>query len=151
MGSIHTGRCELRGTMWDSSGKGPRIRRSSLNPTNRACWCLQRANSPHELQAARALPEPLDLNEGWKISFGDNSKQTPMDHLHSWTEEETTKYFSGQATYVKTVSIPNGMLSPSLEFRLDFGEGTVVSRTAGGGNGMRAWMEGPCGKRRSFT
>jgi len=35
------------------------------------------------------------------------------------------------------------MLNPSLEFKLDFGEGTAVARTTGGGNGMRAWMDGP--------
>ena len=66
-----------------------------------------------------------------------------MDHLHSWTDDETTRYFSGQATYLKTISIPDGMLNPSLEFKLDFGEGTVVPRTTAVTNGMRAWMEGP--------
>jgi hypothetical protein len=92
---------------------------------------------------AHELPAPMDLSDGWKVSFGEAGKQIPMDHLRSWTDEEATKYFSGQATYVKTVSIPDGMLSPSLEFKLDFGEGSVVPRTTGGGNGMRAWMESP--------
>ena len=92
---------------------------------------------------SRPLPTAMDLSDGWKVSFGDASKQIPMDHLHSWTDEESKKYFSGLAAYVKTVSIPDGMLNPSLEFRLDFGEGTIVPRTSAVGNGMRAWMEGP--------
>jgi glycosyl hydrolase family 106( putative alpha-L-rhamnosidase) len=98
------------------------------------------AESPKVL---RDVPSALDWSDGWKVSFGAAGKQIQMDHLHSWTDDETTKYFSGQTTYVKTVSIAEGMLSPTLEFKLDFGEGTAVARMAGGGNGMRAWMDGP--------
>ena len=94
-------------------------------------------------QTSRTIPAPLDWSDGWKVSFGDAGKQIQMDHLHSWTDDEATRYFSGQATYLKTVSIPDGMLNPSLEYELDFGEGTTVPRTTGGGNGMRAWMDGP--------
>ena len=94
-------------------------------------------------EGARSIPAAIDLSDGWKVSLGDASKQIQMDHLHSWTDDETTKYFSGQATYVKTVSIPDGMLTPSLEFKLDFGEGTAVAQTSGAANGMRAWMESP--------
>ena len=53
------------------------------------------------------------------------------------------RFFSGQAVYEKTVTIPEGSLDPSLEFKLDFGEGNPVPVTPGGGNGMRAWFEGP--------
>jgi hypothetical protein len=94
-------------------------------------------------QAAHALPAPLDLSDGWNVSFGNSGKPVQMDHLRSWTDDEAMKYFSGQATYVKTVSIADGMLSPRLEFQLDFGEGTAVAQTSGAANGMRAWMESP--------
>jgi alpha-L-rhamnosidase len=94
-------------------------------------------------EGARSIPAALDWSVGWNVSFGDAGKQVQMDHLRSWTDDEATKYFSGQAAYVKTVSIPDGMLSPALEFKLDFGEGTSVPRTTGGGNGMRAWLDGP--------
>ncbi|HEY4837356.1 MAG TPA: glycosyl hydrolase [Candidatus Acidoferrales bacterium] len=94
-------------------------------------------------QATRTLPEPMDWSNGWNVSFGDSGKPVHMDHLRSWTDDETTKYFSGRATYVKTVSIPDRMLNPALEYKLDFGEGTAVAQTSGGGNGMRAWMESP--------
>jgi hypothetical protein len=95
------------------------------------------------IQAARELPEPMDWSDGWNVSFGNSGKPVHVDHLRSWTDDEATKYFSGQATYVKTVLIPDGVLSPGLEFKLDFGEGTVDPRTASDGNGMRAWMESP--------
>jgi len=95
------------------------------------------------VQTSRVMPAALDWSDGWKVSFGDAGKPVQMDHLRSWADDEETRYFSGQATYVKTVSIPDGVLDPSLEFQLDFGEGTVVARVSGGGNGMRAWLEGP--------
>jgi hypothetical protein len=91
----------------------------------------------------QSLPAALDLSADWKVSFGDSSKQLQMDHLRSWTDDEAMRYFSGQATYTKTVSIPDGMLSPALEFKLDFGEGTAVAQTSGAANAMRAWMESP--------
>nr|HEV7953218.1 glycosyl hydrolase [Candidatus Acidoferrales bacterium] len=95
------------------------------------------------VEAARSIPADLDLSDSWEVSFGDAGKQIQMDHLRSWTDDETMRYFSGQATYTKTVSIPDGMLSPALDFKLDFGEGTAVAQTSGAANGMRAWMESP--------
>jgi hypothetical protein len=94
-------------------------------------------------QVSRPLPSPIDWSEGWKVSFGDTGKEIQMDHLRSWTDDEKTRYFSGLATYVKTVLIPNGVLDRSLELRLDFGEGSVVPFAKPTGNGIRAWMEAP--------
>lgn len=94
-------------------------------------------------QTSRDLPAPRDLSDGWKVSFEDAGKSGQMDHLRSWTDDDATRYFSGQATYEKTVTIPEGALDPSLEFKLDFGEGTAVTLSRSGGNGMRAWFEGP--------
>jgi hypothetical protein len=94
-------------------------------------------------QPARELPAPRDLSDGWKASFGDASKPVPMDHLRSWTDDEATRFFSGQAVYEKTVTIPGGSLDPSLEYKLDFGDGSAVTPGRSGGNGMRAWYEGP--------
>jgi hypothetical protein len=52
------------------------------------------------------------------------------------------KYFSGQATYERTVTIAQSMLGP---LRLTFGDGTPVdpSSERRAGNGMRAWLESP--------
>jgi hypothetical protein len=88
-------------------------------------------------------PEPLDLSGGWNVSFGEAAASLPMDHLQSWTDNAGTRFFSGQATYEKTVSIPAGALQEQFETRLDFGPGTAVERTEQHGNGIRAWYEGP--------
>ncbi len=94
-------------------------------------------------QPSRDIPPPFDLSEGWMVSFGSAGKPVQMDRLRSWTDNEETRFFSGQADYEKTISLPEGSLDPSLEFKLDFGDGSSVTQTGSGGNGMRAWFEGP--------
>ncbi len=88
-------------------------------------------------------PEPLDLSVGWKVSFGEAAAPSLMDHLQSWTDNAETRFFSGQATYEKTFSIPVNTLEKAFETTLDFGSGTAVERTEQRGNGIRAWYEGP--------
>jgi hypothetical protein len=67
-----------------------------------------------------------------------------MPALRSWTEDAATKYFSGRATYEKTVTIDQAMAASKHPLYLNFGEGTPV--TAEGrrsASGMRAMLEGP--------
>jgi alpha-L-rhamnosidase len=134
--------------MLNMSDTDPKISETltlSLEPYESRILAFNYGRTPFgpQEQPLRPLPAALDWSDGWRVSFGDADKQIQMDYLHSWTDDETMKYFSGRATYVKTVSIPDGMLSPSLEFKLDFGEGTAVAQTSGVANGMRAWMESP--------
>ncbi len=83
---------------------------------------------------------PIDLSTGWKVTFP-GSPAIPMATLHSWTEDDARKYFSGQATYENTVT------APDFERRrvfLNLGEGTPSDpherRPA---SGMRALLDGP--------
>jgi hypothetical protein len=67
-----------------------------------------------------------------------------MSRLRSWSEDENTKYFSGQAVYEKVISVPESFLKSDRAVFLDFGAGTPVapaqnSRTPG----MRALLESP--------
>jgi hypothetical protein len=68
-----------------------------------------------------------------------------MAQLRSWTEDEATRFYSGQATYEKTVTVPQTMSGSGRPIYLNFGEGTPVMpgserRPA---SGMRAMFEGP--------
>ena len=65
-----------------------------------------------------------------------------MDKLRSWTETEETRYFSGVATYERTITVPDVLLQNHAEVRLDFGEGEQISAQQLK-NGMRAFWEGP--------
>jgi hypothetical protein len=47
-----------------------------------------------------------------------------MSRLHSWSDEEKFKYYSGEVTYEKTFELP--VLGPGSRAVLDFGEGMPV-------------------------
>ena len=86
----------------------------------------------------------LDLSGGWKVSFAGSGQSVSMDRLASWTESEATRYFSGQATYEKTITVDDSRLKSGRPLYLDFGEGTpVAAQERRSGSGMRAMLESP--------
>ena len=107
----------------------------------------------HAAPKLKTLPEPVDLATNWSVHFGSTSAPVTMDKLHSWADDDATKYFSGSATYEKTITVPAAMLKPGLETVLDFGPGTPIERpgargsaadgTGSGAQRMQAWLEGP--------
>ncbi len=86
--------------------------------------------------ASRTLPEPKDtvvagvdeaLNRDWAVSFEPNrgAPQTAQfDRLISWSEspDQGVKYFSGSATYAKTIEIPASAFTPAAHLWLDLGD-----------------------------
>jgi hypothetical protein len=89
-----------------------------------------------------AIPTPIDLSTGWGVAFGQSGTPTQMEHLRSWTEDEATRYFSGQATYEKDVTVPANMLQDGLAVRLDFGQGQPVAEQTLKA-GMQTWLDAP--------
>jgi len=65
-----------------------------------------------------------------------------MDHLQSWTENDATRYFSGVATYEKSVVVPAALVAQGLAVQLDLGEGRPIPQERLT-NGMRAWLDPP--------
>ena len=103
---------------------------------------------PAALRAPSGPPPPaIDISAGWKVSFAGSPQPVAMDRLVSWNEMESRKYFSGQATYEKTVTLDSAMVSsgrPGRSIRIDFGEGTpVTAPERRSGSGMRAMLESP--------
>ena len=47
-------------------------------------------------------PAAIDLSTGWRVAFWIGTNPVMMDQLHSWTDDETTRDFSGTATMKKT-------------------------------------------------
>lgn len=83
----------------------------------------------------------LDLSTGWRVAVGTGPAKT-WDKLQSWTEEQTTRYFSGVATYEKDVSIPARLVQNNSSLRLDFGEGIPLP-VQPLRNGIQAWLDSP--------
>ena len=65
-----------------------------------------------------------------------------MSTLHSWADDDATRYFSGTATYEKSIDVTNDFLGKGRSVVLDFGEGTPlpVSPIT---NGMQTWFDPP--------
>jgi len=85
----------------------------------------------------------VDISAGWRVSFGSEGSPATMEQLKSWTEEETTRYFSGTAVYDKEVAVTGSLLQPGLRVTLDFGEGKPLPVIPSRSNGMQAWIDGP--------
>jgi hypothetical protein len=84
----------------------------------------------------------IDLSTGWQVSFGLVGKPKQMQKLSSWTDDETTRYFSGVATYEKDVNVSQDLIQGGLSLKLDFGDGvSIPAQTLR--SGMQAWYEGP--------
>jgi hypothetical protein len=91
----------------------------------------------------RPMRDALNLSSGWKVTFPGVVEPIDMAALRSWTDDEKTKFFSGQAVYDKVVQIPESLSKPGVNLLLDFGKGTPIEPTASRAPGMRAWLESP--------
>jgi hypothetical protein len=86
-----------------------------------------------------ALAEPIEapiaevtsqLNQDWTVNFqsGRGAPQAaagvPFDRLTSWSDNSDAgvKYFSGTATYSRSIDIPAGALKPGARLWLDLGD-----------------------------
>jgi hypothetical protein len=83
----------------------------------------------------------VDVSEGWRVRFGGEGPATPY-RLRSWTDDPETRFFSGRATYERTIDVPPGMLRTGRRWWLDLGEGRAVAPTPLR-SGTRAWLEAP--------
>jgi hypothetical protein len=104
------------------------------------------SKSPLPQQAVRgpaAVPLPIDISTGWQVWFGDKGKPVSLVQLRSWTGSEETRFFSGVATYEKTLILPESMLQSGFTFYLDFGEAQPLPESPGKSSGMQAWLDAP--------
>ena len=95
---------------------------------------------PKSIEAATFAP--VDLAHDWKVTFDTTGATETMQSLRSWTDDQAQKYYSGTATYQRTVEIPDSVARVGTVF-LDFGTGTPVERTTLHQAGMRAWYDPP--------
>ena len=86
-------------------------------------------------------PPPLDLSRDWSVTFSRDQPPVTREALRSWTEDASTRHFSGVATYEKQVQLPEGMLAPGLRIEIDFGVVKAVPAPPLGR--MQALVEAP--------
>jgi hypothetical protein len=83
-----------------------------------------------------------DLSQDWTVGFAGAAQPVAMKALRSWTEDASTRYFSGQAVYARQVNLSQAQLAGS-RIVLDFGPGTPLASTPKVPAGMRAMLESP--------
>jgi hypothetical protein len=94
------------------------------------------------LSTANPATETIDLSSGWKLNFAGLNHTVHMATLHSWSDDDAFKYYSGEVTYEKTLELPDRLSRSSL--LLDFGEGTPVPKPDPLPEfNMRAYLESP--------
>jgi len=105
----------------------------------------RRARQSPPASTATAPPPVVDLSAGWQVTFNGNGKTAKMDRLQSWTEDESTRYYSGLVTYEKNFVLPDNLLREGVRVKLDFGEGKPIESAPASPrtNGMRALLDGP--------
>ena len=112
-----------------------------MNP-GYCCWIKTlRAGTQNAMMPSRQAIE--DLNSGWQLRFESTGYTERMPSLASWTAQPQTRFYSGVATYRRSVELPaNGQ--KAMRYFLSFGEG---SPTAADGvkdhPGMHAELDAP--------
>jgi alpha-L-rhamnosidase len=102
----------------------------------------KRAESTEQPGSFGASISSIDLSNDWMVTFTPAGKPTAMSQLHSWSDADATRFFSGTATYSKELSLDSGALPPKMRVRLDFGEGRAVSEQPLRA-GMQVWFDPP--------
>jgi len=84
----------------------------------------------------------MDVSSDWEVTFLGTGQTVRLEHLHSWTEDEATKFYSGRAVYTKTVQLPESFLQ-AARVLLDFGPSVPVDPFLRETPGMQALLDGP--------
>ena len=74
-----------------------------------------------------AVPAAIEVAGPWELQFPegwDAPKSVTLDKLISWSKhpEAGVKYFSGTATYLKTIEVPADMIGKNRRVYLDLGK-----------------------------
>lgn len=83
------------------------------------------STDPRDPAPASSGDTIADLSKGWLVTFGGLGKSGVMDPLHSWTDDESTLYYSGTASYERSFQYQPASGATKRVF-LNFGEGKPV-------------------------
>jgi hypothetical protein len=87
------------------------------------------------------VPEPLAVAGPWELHFQPHRgapEKVILDKLISWTEhaDPGVKYFSGVATYEKTLDVPAGLRAADRRLYLDLGRVEVMAQVTLNGKNL---------------
>ncbi len=133
---------EARPTTSQSSGDRTGIT-LNLAPYESEILVFSKSASNVQASAQSGSPLAIDISDNWKVEFARLNLTVNYPKLHSWTDDEPTRFYSGEASYEKIIEVPRSMLSGTSAVLLDFGPGKPVDAPSGPGLGMQALWECP--------
>jgi hypothetical protein len=97
---------------------------------------------------APKAPPAGEIAGPWQVHFPPNWGAPPeitFDHLSSWSEHNDpgVKYFSGTATYFKTVEIPRDLLGKNRRLFLDLGRVEIMAQVKLNGKELGTLWKAP--------
>jgi hypothetical protein len=114
---------------------------------------------------AAAADTRVSVTGEWKVTFtppaatftkqpAAAAKTMSMKSLHSWTDDEATRFFSGTATYESQITLTEAFVKrrPGRRITMDFGDGTAIDKPTPAPNTpsataapvrQRAWIDSP--------
>ena len=95
-----------------------------------------------------AVPQPLEITGPWDLRFPPNwgaPDHVTLDRLISWSDhpDAGVKYFSGTATYSKTIQVPASLLAANRRFYLDLGQVAVMAQVKLNGQDLGILWKAP--------
>jgi alpha-L-rhamnosidase len=92
----------------------------------------------------RTEDKRTDISNDWKVSFEGKAEPLEMHTLTSWPDDPHLRYYSGRATYDKTVDIAAAATRSGHSVAIDFGDGAPVAfPTTPVEFNMRAYLDAP--------
>jgi hypothetical protein len=103
------------------------------------------ATSPEKRRPPlRAPSRTVDLSTDWKVTFTGTNQTVTMPVLRSWSDDPALKYYSGEASYLRTFDLSAQDLNSGASSVLDFGPGTPIEEPNPLPQfSMKAYFEGP--------
>jgi hypothetical protein len=96
------------------------------------------------------LPAPVTITGPWQLAFQPKRGAPPtatFAALASWSDQDDTgiKYFSGTATYTKSLDVPAALLGAGRRIYLDLGDVEVIAQVKLNGRDLGVLWKPPCG------
>ncbi len=101
---------------------------------------LDSAPKPPSLQP---LPQSVDLSANWRVDFLRQNRIANYSAVHSWTDDRSTRFYSGQVSYEKTFQVSKSLRDAGTSIHLEFGPGEMVTPPAHSSSELRALLESP--------
>jgi hypothetical protein len=137
-------RNKLDGVTVESSGTA----QYRLEVAQGGTYAVKTASGKQVSAVVPNVPEPVEVTGPWELSFPKGwgaPDHVTLDRLASWTAHplDGVKYFSGTATYRRSITIPAAMLGENHGLYLDLGRVEVIAEVRLNGHDLGVLWKPP--------